>query len=460
MVNCQNNRGKRRRSGASENKTPEKKARYDVPQPESTASTSETECKNDIRKKRLRKRTKGLRELIKNKIEIALRTSPSPLRHLFTSRDDLGTPQASYTEVVKAVGLTEENWLKAISLPARAVESISNITDMFYIERSMENRLMVKYRVTEWRVDDCTVYLDNLPEGCTTEKICRMARKFGSVVEVHLPRSHSRPVRSAYGVHEMGRRPKTFAFVQFTEPGACQRMCAAFSHNTPAEDRKSSSQSLVPLLQRLLVQIRKLSRRRRRRTYAQNMLLIKLKRQQAAIIKKERTANRRTHKISRAAEQEKNCKDVDQENGKIPCGSNCATGEQNTCSNENCEQRRNSIGKKKRSTSQRGNTRKQVPKKTRRKHRKRRRPEVGPHTINGSMNDYFEKLQVLPYVRYRELREEYLALKLGSSRSANEVGKRHQHFMEFCSTVRRQTLDRKLGSYRERFWCTDEVERE
>ncbi|RCN25662.1 hypothetical protein ANCCAN_28623 [Ancylostoma caninum] len=159
MVNCQNNRGKRRRSGASEIKTPEKKARHDVPQPESTASTSEIECRNDIKKRRQRKRTKGLRELIKNKIEIALRTSPSPLGHLFTSRDDSGTPQAAYSEVVKALGLSEEDWLKAVSLPGRVVESISNITDMFYIERSVENRLMVKYRVTEWSVDDCTVYL-------------------------------------------------------------------------------------------------------------------------------------------------------------------------------------------------------------------------------------------------------------------------------------------------------------
>ncbi|EYB93442.1 hypothetical protein Y032_0182g894 [Ancylostoma ceylanicum] len=459
MVNCQNNRGKRRRSGASENKTPEKKARYDVHQSEATASTSEPECKNGTRKKRLRKRTKGLRELIKSKIEVALRTFPSPLGHLFSSRDESGTPQAPYSEVVKAIGLSEEDWLKAISLPSRAVESISNITDMFYIERSLENRLMVKYRVAEWSIDDCTVYLDNLPEGCTAEKICRIARKFGTVVEVRLPKSHSRPTRSAYGVHEMGRRPKSFAFLQFTEPEACQRMCAAFSHNAPTERRKSSSQSLMPLLQQLLAQIRKLSRRRRRRTYAQNMLLIKLKRKQAAIIKKERTANKRTHKISRAAEQEKNFKEVEQENGRTLSDTACASGELNT-STENCEHRRNSIGKKKKSTSQRGSSRKQVSKKTRRKRRKRRRHEVGPHTICGSVNDYFEKLQVIPYARYRELREEYLTLRRDSNRSAKEVSKQHRHFVEFCSTEGCQTLDRKLGSYRERFWCTDEVEQE
>ncbi|KAK6748095.1 hypothetical protein RB195_000991 [Necator americanus] len=309
-------RGKRRRSGLSENKTPEKKARYDIPVAESSkASTCEDEWKNGLTKKRRRRRTKGLREMIKNKIEVALRTFPSPLNHLFTSRDDIGTPQAAFEEVVKAIGLNQEDFLKAISLSPRTVESISNITDMFCIERSGENKLMVKYRATEWSVEDCTVYLDNLPEGCTSEKICRIARKYGSVVQVHLPKSATRPIPSVYGTIEMGRRPKSFAFVQFTDPDACQKMCAAFSVNTPGEGMKQRSQPLVPLLQRLLMQIRTLSRRRRRRTCAQNILLIRLKRQQAAIIKKERSATKRSHKISRAVEQDKGYGNVEQENG-------------------------------------------------------------------------------------------------------------------------------------------------
>ncbi|KHJ97168.1 hypothetical protein OESDEN_02856 [Oesophagostomum dentatum] len=224
MTVCQNSRGKRRHSGHSDNKIPEKKARLSI-QPEPSSSSSEVECKSNA-KRRIRRRTKGLRELIKNKIEIALSAPSSPLGHLFTSRDDNGTPQAAYAAVVKAIGLEEEDWLKAISLPAKAVESISNITDAFCIEKGQQNALMVKYRVPSWSIEDCTVYLDNLPESCTSEKISRIARKFGTVVEIRLPKSSSRPVPSPFGILEMGKRPKAFAFVQFTKPEACQKMCA------------------------------------------------------------------------------------------------------------------------------------------------------------------------------------------------------------------------------------------
>ncbi|VDM82637.1 unnamed protein product [Strongylus vulgaris] len=154
------NAGKRRCSGTlPDNITPEKRAKYDISQPETGFSTSEVENKGDLRKKRLRKRTKGLRELLKNKIEIALRKSSSPLSHLFTSQDEAGTPQAPFVEVIKEIGLKNDQWLKAASLPARTIESISKITNMFSIEKSRENTLMVKYRPTSLNIEDCTVYL-------------------------------------------------------------------------------------------------------------------------------------------------------------------------------------------------------------------------------------------------------------------------------------------------------------
>ncbi|ETN84155.1 hypothetical protein NECAME_17226 [Necator americanus] len=323
-------RGKRRRSGLSENKTPEKKARYDIPVAESSkASTCEDEWKNGLKKKRRRRRTKGLREMVKNK--------------------------------------------------------------------------------------------DNLPEGCTNEKICRIARKYGSVVQVHLPKSATRPIPSVYGTIEMGRRPKSFAFVQFTDPDACQRMCTAFSVNTPGEGMKQRSQPLIPLLQRLLMQIRTLSRRRRRRTCAQNILLIRLKRQQAAIIKKERSATKRSHKISRAVERDKGYGNVEQENGKWWIKYSTAVS---------------------------------------RKRQKRRLHEIGPHTIGTSVHNYFERLQVFTLARYRELREEYVALRRESNRHSKELAKQQQHFVEFRSKTRRQKLNENLGSYRERFWYTNKVEEE
>ncbi|KAK6022924.1 hypothetical protein OSTOST_11359, partial [Ostertagia ostertagi] len=216
--------GKRRRSGLQDGPQ-NKKSRYEDIEPCSTNSVSEVENKTGHKRRRQRKRTKRLRDLIKSKIEVALRKSTGPLTRLFTSVDDAGTPQAPYVEVIKLIGLSQEDWLKAASLSPKAVESISNITDMFRIERSPENKLMLKYRATEWRIEDCTVYLDNLPLGCTAEKIGRFARKFGTVVEVRVPRSSSRPVSSSYGTIEVGKHSRSFAFLQFTEPEACKSMC-------------------------------------------------------------------------------------------------------------------------------------------------------------------------------------------------------------------------------------------
>uniref|UniRef100_A0A158PBI9 RRM domain-containing protein n=1 Tax=Angiostrongylus cantonensis TaxID=6313 RepID=A0A158PBI9_ANGCA len=231
MVSCQDSRGKRRRSGPLEDKGPSKKPRNEGGKADGTSLVSEVENKREIKKKRCRKRTKGLRVLIKNKIEVALRTPSSPLAHLFVTRDDDGTPQAAYVDVIKAIGLTDEDWLKAASLSPGAVESISNITDMFRIEKNQEKKLMLKYRPVEWNRDECTVYLDNLPAGCTSEKIFRIAKKFGSVVEVRLPRSPSRKIFSPYGLLEVGKHPRSFAFVLFTESAACKREIRQNNHN-------------------------------------------------------------------------------------------------------------------------------------------------------------------------------------------------------------------------------------
>ncbi|KAK6047885.1 hypothetical protein COOONC_14610, partial [Cooperia oncophora] len=226
--------GKRRRSGLQEGPH-NKKSRYDDIEPCSTNSVSEPEVKDAHKRKRQRKRTKGLRELIKNK--------------------------------------------------------------------------------------------DNLPPGCTAEKIRRFARRFGTVVEVRIPKSSSRPVSSSVGVVDVGRHLRSFAFLQFTEPEACQRLCEAFLLKASPEKKKEECPSLTPLLQRLLFHIRALSKLRRRRTYAQNVLLMKLRRQQAAIIKMERTANKRTSKISRSISRDKASVAEGQSNGKAVSDNGRVDGE-------------------------------------------------------------------------------------------------------------------------------------
>ncbi|KJH42357.1 hypothetical protein DICVIV_11653, partial [Dictyocaulus viviparus] len=449
---------KRRRSGPNDEKVPIKKSRNDESEADVTNSFSEVETSGEIKKKRLRKRTKGLRTRIKDKIELALRTTPTPLAHLFTTLDDAGTPQAAYIDVIKAIGLSGEDWLKAASLSPKAVEAISNITDMFKIERSLEGKLMLKYRPAEWCKDDCTVYLDNLPAGCTSEKIHRIARKFGTVVEVFLPRSPSRQFLSAYGTLEIGKHSRSFAFVQFTDSSACNSMCRAFAHNFPTNGSKENNRSLVPLLQRLLMKIRILSKRRRRRTYAQNVLLMKLRKEQAAIIKKERTANKRTSKISRTDKQRNSF--VNFQDGKVFV--NDQTDDEHDAEpddshrSEHDDSHRSSVGQSDKSQAcvhklQISSCRKK------RKRRRRRNTDTGPYAISGSVSDYFGKMQVLPFIRYLELRREYIGLRRESDRRTKELVMHDEVFKDSTMSMNNAKLGRKLDFYRDHLWEVHDI---
>ncbi|VDM53119.1 unnamed protein product [Angiostrongylus costaricensis] len=341
-IRCRAVERKRRRSGPLEDKGPSKKPRHDGGKADGTSLVSEVENNSEIKKKRCRKRTKGLRVLIKNKIEVALRTPSSPLAHLFVTRDDDGTPQAAYVDVIKAIGLTDEDWLKAASLSPGAVESISNITDMFRIEKNPERKLMLKYKPVEWNKDECTVYLDNLPAGCTSEKIFRIAKKFGSVVEVRLPRSPSRKIFSPYGLLEVGKHPRSFAFVLFTEPAACEKEKPRSNH------------------------------------------------------------------------------DGGEHNTHIGCGS---------------DGRRPSIGKRKKMKEHCNKLLNATTDKKKRKRRRRRKAEVGSHAVVGSVSEYFAKIQVLPLVRYLELRREYIALRRESDRCTKELTRQDGHFGGFSSSM-------------------------
>ncbi|KAK6018321.1 hypothetical protein OSTOST_16103, partial [Ostertagia ostertagi] len=192
---------------------------------------------------------------------------------------------------------------------------------------------------------------DNLPLGCTAEKIGRFARKFGTVVEVRVPRSSSRPVSSSYGTIEVGKHSRSFAFLQFTEPEACKSMCEAYACKAVPERNKEECPLLVPLLQRLLFHIR--ARRRRKR-----------------------------------------------------------------------------------------------------------RSEVGPHTVIGSLSDYFAKIQVFSFARYMELRKEYIALRRQSDSQASRLTRKDSRFSEFASRLCDGKLGRKLESYRDCYWNADMAEEE
>ncbi|VDL74996.1 unnamed protein product [Nippostrongylus brasiliensis] len=91
-----------------------------------------------------------------------------------------------------------------------------------------------------------------------------------------------------------------------------------------------------------------------------------------------------------------------------------------------------------------------------RKRRRHRKHGIGPHTIVGSLNDYFAKMQVFSYSHYMELRKEYLALRRQSQTQTNQLSRENFRFEGFRTFGGK--LRHKLESYRDRFWDADHVE--
>ncbi|CAB3409756.1 unnamed protein product [Caenorhabditis bovis] len=144
----------------------------------------------------IRRRLTGMKKRICELFEQALTDSPDlpVINHLFKTADSSGTPRAPLVEILRSFRIS--NLIKNTHhLNQFHWASISNITYLFKIEEDEPGGgLYLKYRPV-YKKKACTVYVDNLPEGCNREKLLRIAKCYGNVTELRIAKKPPRMIR-------------------------------------------------------------------------------------------------------------------------------------------------------------------------------------------------------------------------------------------------------------------------
>uniref|UniRef100_A0AAF5PJ24 RRM domain-containing protein n=1 Tax=Wuchereria bancrofti TaxID=6293 RepID=A0AAF5PJ24_WUCBA len=133
------------------------------------------------KRKRKRPRTKALRRTIREKIEIALCTSDSPIQDILETDMDC-IVSAPLSSIIKLLKLDTDEYQK---LSCKALISIGNLSRFFSITGDSADTLQLVLKSNGLDHSSTVVYVDNLPHGCKVDSLEKWASAFGTVVFVH-----------------------------------------------------------------------------------------------------------------------------------------------------------------------------------------------------------------------------------------------------------------------------------
>ncbi|KAK6111544.1 hypothetical protein QQG55_44060 [Brugia pahangi] len=136
---------------------------------------------SDGKRKRKRPRTKALRRTIREKIEIALCTSDSPIQDILETDMDC-IVSAPLSSIIKLLKLDTDEYQK---LSCKALISIGNCSKFFSITGDSTDTLQLVLKSNGLDHSSTVVYVDNLPHGCKVDLLEKWASAFGTVVFVH-----------------------------------------------------------------------------------------------------------------------------------------------------------------------------------------------------------------------------------------------------------------------------------
>ncbi|VDK87794.1 unnamed protein product [Litomosoides sigmodontis] len=140
--------------------------------------SSRKKCNKKRRRKR--PRTKALRRTIREKIEIALCTSDSPIQNILETDMDCAV-SAPLSSVIKLLKLDSDEYQR---LSCEALISIGNLSKFFSIVGNSVNSLQLVLKANDMDQSSTVVYVDNLPPGCEVDSLQKWASTFGTVVFV------------------------------------------------------------------------------------------------------------------------------------------------------------------------------------------------------------------------------------------------------------------------------------
>ncbi|CAI4225905.1 unnamed protein product [Auanema sp. JU1783] len=375
--------GKRRRSGPTDPGVAPKRVKFNA----------------QVDKKK-RPRTKGVRNKIKTEIEKALLQKNSPIGHLFGSRNDWGEPEASLIDVLNILKLNNAEFAK---LKPNAIVQISNLSTLFKIYVD-ENILKIAYIPPTESIEDCTVYIDNLPAACNAERLLRLLNKYGTVVKLTYPKTHSRIVTMLGHKIEMGKKFRPFAFVQFTCSAPVNAMIKAYYENSKFLTGKKRRN--VPGIADIKLKLKS----RLRRVYQQ-------------LLMKERQARKKSvsSKITEQAVRKPSTVNVE--------------------SPKKLDSRKRGPRKSSELT-----TPASFPKTKKKRKRVHRRKIRSSSYLPYSVSHYFKNIQVVTFGQYKQLRSDYMEIRNSSERVFRNFIKRNEIL------PRRGNICRNIVQFRDKVW--------
>uniref|UniRef100_A0A915PX10 RRM domain-containing protein n=1 Tax=Setaria digitata TaxID=48799 RepID=A0A915PX10_9BILA len=167
------------------------------------------------KRKRNRPRTKALRRTVREKIEIALCTSDSPIQDLLET-DVNCVVSAPLLPVIRLLKLDTDEYRK---LSCKALISIGNLSKFFSIVGDSVDTLRLVLKGNNLDHNSTVVYVDNLPHGCPVDSLERWASTFGTIVFVH-------PIME--GRTNLDKDPATSAVSTSAEMFACASCTGKF----------------------------------------------------------------------------------------------------------------------------------------------------------------------------------------------------------------------------------------
>ncbi|KAL3102076.1 hypothetical protein niasHS_003485 [Heterodera schachtii] len=182
-------------------------------------------------KRRRRPLTKGLRSELRTLLENAILDSDSALLSSVFSQDDttLVAPLSAVLFYLQELG---HNITRFNVLSNFALESTANRTRIFTIENK-EKQLLVRINPhIRMHNDEKTVFVDNLPPFCTSERLKKRAEFFGRVVNIRMPQIGRLQRRIAQMIGGVWPVHSGFAFVQFVSKTAAKRFCKRYATNS------------------------------------------------------------------------------------------------------------------------------------------------------------------------------------------------------------------------------------
>ncbi|KAF8370339.1 hypothetical protein PRIPAC_76768 [Pristionchus pacificus] len=410
--------------------------------PSSSAQSTSTEKE----KRKHRSRCHKLCAEAVDKITKALRSSPSPIGHLFKLTDEDAVPYAFLSDIAPVLSLPP----RLLTLPADKLTLLNGNEHVFQMAVSSTGQFIVKYAPVDFSIEDATVYLDRLPYPCSLRLLEKLCTKFGTAVDIRIPLRTPAPLLSARRptvLRRKGTQHRGFAFVQFACREEAEAICKEFALNHPIVQQNKTRwffnrgkrvhlgqhatkfAALTALrhgrMMRRLYRERRKKRRKREKLRKAGKLVEKKAPEVAKKSKSEKRKEANKKRRKRLSDMKKEAKRLLAEKTGEPMESDS----ESAMDTSGEEERKDSVNglppdpkpcKENGEKNEEGKEKKMEEEKPADEIAPRRRRRCKRKEIRKSIRSHFIDTQAIPFREYQRMREEYLRLRKEEEQKGRE----------------------------------------